>query len=69
MRLLCSPNKHSYDYFFCCCIYVLERHDLHSIWSGTGLCSIVSGVVRACFQSGLVLVFNNILSLVLVCVQ
>ena len=46
--------------FFCCCIYVLERHDLRSIWSGTGLCSIVSGVVRACFQSGLVLVFNNI---------
>ena len=48
--------------FFCCCIYVVERHDLHSMWSGTGLCSIVSGVVRACFQSGLS-------GLVLVCVQ
>ena len=32
----------------------------NSIWSGTSLCSIISGVVRASFQSGLVLVFNSI---------
>ena len=32
----------------------------NGIWSGTSLCSIVSGVVLACFQSGLFLVFNSI---------
>ena len=36
----------------------------NSIWSGTSLCSIISGVVWASFQSGLVIVS----SLVLVCV-
>ena len=32
----------------------------NSIWSGTSLCSIISGVVQASFQSGLVLMFNSI---------